>query len=56
LNIIAIEYKALANNGDYDLVGFQVAVSPLILGAAIWNSKEELVFHAKTIGNLLAKI
>jgi hypothetical protein len=44
LDLIAIEYKALANNGDYDLVGFKVAVSPLILGAVIWNSKDELVF------------
>jgi hypothetical protein len=44
LDLTAIEYKALAANGNYDLVGVKVAVSPLILGAAIWNSKEELIF------------
>lgn len=44
LDLTAIKYKALANNGDYDLIGIKVAVSPLILGAVIWNSQEELVF------------
>ena len=44
LDLTAIEYKALANNGDYDSVGFKVAVSPLILGAVIWNTKGELIF------------
>lgn len=44
LDLTAIEYKALANNGDYDSVGFKVAISPLILGTVIWNTKGELIF------------
>ncbi len=47
LDLTAIEYKLLVNNEDYDPVDFKVAVSPLILGVAIWNSEGKLVFPRK---------
>lgn len=47
LDLTAIEYKMLANIGDYSLVGFKTAVSPLILGTVIWDQEGQLVFPRK---------